>query len=280
MPELRYPGVLAAVRKGEKSLWEIGDALIEAIGVPSRTSAHDKSQKKLAPISAELKVNGYEYGVRYLAELRLMAHKFPHTARVASVSWRSHLEAGSPELLSVIIKGAPEGQPITSRYVDRAKKGLYAEEDQAQKRAYAAARQAQNEAEAEREAARKAKQQAKDKAERQRAEREEREAKERVAKAKEKAKEARPSPAKRAAAQAEDVPLALVKGQFDANVQEVKSLARKMRRDIEPYVDHLSKAFVEGSVEELLQVAEAFRKLADLLRKNQATERGHLHAVA
>jgi hypothetical protein len=78
----------------------------------------------------------------------------------------------------------------------------------------------------------------------------------------------------------QEVPLLVAKSKFMADSSEAKALVRRMSREIEPHIDELSKPFIVGSVEELLEIAESFRKLAAKLNRNQTEKRAHLHAVA
>ena len=67
--KVNYPKVLDAAMKGESALWEIGDALIEAVGPPSQNGVHDQSYTKLKPIIAEL----FDHGIEQYDEKHLTA---------------------------------------------------------------------------------------------------------------------------------------------------------------------------------------------------------------
>ena len=68
--KLEFPNVVDAVRKRERCLWELGDALIQACGMPSKSGAHDGSLELLKKVSKELtdlKFDGYT--VKFLARI-------------------------------------------------------------------------------------------------------------------------------------------------------------------------------------------------------------------
>jgi hypothetical protein len=77
----------------------------------------------------------------------------------------------------------------------------------------------------------------------------------------------------------EEVPMLVAKTKFSADSTEARALVRRMDREITPHIDELSKAFVVGSVEELLEIAELFRKLAAKLGRNQKAG-SHLYVAA
>jgi hypothetical protein len=111
-----YGSVLAIMREIDKTLWDIGDALLEEIGRPLR-GVNDQPHKKLEAVAAELIANGCDYSVHQLTRLRQLAHRFPKGRRHPSLFWAVHYEARSPEILDKILKHVPEGQPITVQYV-------------------------------------------------------------------------------------------------------------------------------------------------------------------
>jgi hypothetical protein len=188
-----YGSVLAILRECDKTLWELGDALIEEIGRPQR-GINDQPHKKLEPIATELLANGCDYSVRQLTRLRRLAHSFPERRRHPSLSWAVHYEARSPEILDKILEHTSEGQPITVQYVRAAVEGLRQDASKQLKAAHAEALRALEKAEAEMQAAREAKQKAKGESERKAAEHREREAEKRVAKACERVEETCPPP--------------------------------------------------------------------------------------
>jgi hypothetical protein len=101
--------IVAAAQERERSLWEIGDALLEECGPPSEDGRDNGSREKLEEAAAEieqLNIEGYSAGRLY--NLRKVAHNFPPDRRVPGVSWDAHRLAGSPEMLEAIIKHAAD----------------------------------------------------------------------------------------------------------------------------------------------------------------------------
>jgi hypothetical protein len=106
-----YLLTLASVKKSDTSFWEISDALVAECGPPG-------DNELLRAASAHLfEHGGYEYDVPTLSALRRTAYAFPPADRRHELSWSTHRAAGSPEMLAVIIAGAPAGTKITPRYV-------------------------------------------------------------------------------------------------------------------------------------------------------------------
>jgi hypothetical protein len=188
-----YGSVIAIMREIDRTLWDIGDALLEEIGRPQR-GINDQPHKKLEPIATELLANGGDYSVRQLTRLRRLAHSFPEKRRHPSLSWAVHYEARSPEILDKILQHAPEGQPITVEYVRAAVEGLRQDASKQLKAAHADTLRALEKAEIEMQTAGEAKQKAKDESERKAAEHREREAAKRVAEACERVEETCPPP--------------------------------------------------------------------------------------
>jgi hypothetical protein len=278
---VKYPGVLAAVRQGEKAIWKIGDELIAALGNPPKSTVRDESRKKFEPVAEELLEHGYEYGVESLSKIRRTAADFPPSRRHPGVSFTAHQEAGSPDILDAILKATPKGTLISKRYIRAAKKGMFDEKSRETKAAHNKAKAAEKAAEKERERARQAQKDAKDEAERKAAAERERIAAEKAAAARQKAKDSQPPPEKKPPENFTPKKLAdgMVGAEFSVKLKEAKTLLTKMTNGIEPIVDQLSQTTVESWTEQLLDIAETARKLADLIRRNQPTRRGHLYAV-
>jgi hypothetical protein len=64
-----FPRTLAAVKKGEKSLWDIGDALLDECGPPDAHGGDHKEQK-LQAARLYLLASGYLYSRPRLSNLR------------------------------------------------------------------------------------------------------------------------------------------------------------------------------------------------------------------
>jgi hypothetical protein len=260
--DIKHPRALAIAKRGESALWDMGDYLIEVAGKPKTDRTNDGSYAKIDEVSTELIEHGYpQFSTGYMARLRVIAHAFHAPHRERSVSWTAHEMAGSPEVLQVVIAAAKaEGRKgVSKRFVQQVMDGMDA--DQRAKRKGLAIK------------AQKAADRAAAKGDTKSAERN-----------KERARKLKGAPrrdkSKRQAPRPEDVPMIVIKSKFAADSAEAAALVKRMDREISPHIDDLSKAFIIGSVEELLEIAESFRKLAAKLNRNQTDKRAHLHAVA
>jgi len=250
--ELKHPRALAIAKKGESALWDMGDYLIEIGG----------RDAKLAEVSEELSEHGYpQYTPQYMGMLRGTALAFNPVNRVYAVSWTAHYVAGSSEVLQAVIAAAKaQGRKgVSKRFVQQVMNGMDADHRAKRKGLSIRAEKAAVRAEA--------------KGDRKAAERN----RERARKLKGAPQR---DPSKRIAPKPEDTPLLVIKSKFMADSSEALALVKRMDKEISPHIDDLSKAFITGSVEELLEIAENFRKLAAKLNRNQTNKRSHLHAVA
>jgi hypothetical protein len=111
---IQFPLTLAAVQKGEKSQWAIGDALLAEIK-PSKSGIRDKSRQQFAVCSRELAEQGFEaYSAGRLRHLRDLAQHFPAGRRQPAVSLDAHISAGSPENLTKVIEALNKiNKPVT-----------------------------------------------------------------------------------------------------------------------------------------------------------------------
>jgi NTP pyrophosphatase (non-canonical NTP hydrolase) len=259
--ELRHPRAIAIAKRSNNCDWDMADYLLEAAGRPSRTGINDGSFSKLKEVSDELVGNGFsQFTVPHLTRLRQAAYAFPKDSRQNPVSLMAHFEAGSPEVLqAVIVSAKAQGCPVSTSFVTSVMRGMTADQSVKRRHLEKRARAAADRAEAAGDRAR---------ADRNRT----RAVKLRGAPKRDKSKRVAPKP--------EEVPMMVVKGRFMADSGQIGATIRKMDREIAPHIDDLSKAFVVGSVEELLELAEALRKLAAKLNRNQQDKRAHLHAVA
>ncbi len=73
--------------------------------------------------------------------------------------------------------------------------------------------------------------------------------------------------------------LSAIKHEFEQDGLEILIKINKMRDDIGPYIEELSKTYVNARVEELLQGAEGLRQLTQLLQSKQTKKGGHLYAI-
>lgn len=118
MAKTKFPLTISAVQKRDRSLWEIGDALVAECGAPPEDGINDGSYELMQAVAAEiegLKIGGYS--VNYLRDLRRTANAWPPARRRAGYSFSVHLEARTPEMLKVIVDVVPKGEPVTRDYV-------------------------------------------------------------------------------------------------------------------------------------------------------------------
>jgi hypothetical protein len=289
--ELKHPEALAIAKRGNSVNWDMGDYLLKIAGKPSDSRANNGSYKAIAEVAEELAENGYpQFGTTYMSQLRQVAHDFPAHNRVMSVSWTTHHEAGTPEVLNAVIEAAKmQGRKgVSKRFVKQIIDGMHADSNTQRKGAEIKARRIAEEAEAEREKAKRDKESAKrrqDDAASAAAQKREDAAQAKAERHRDYARKLKGAPKRDKSKpitppKPEDVPLLVAKTKFAADSAEAKALVRRMAREIEPHIDALSKPFVVGSVEELLEIAEMLRKLAAKLNRNQSNKRAHLHAVA
>jgi hypothetical protein len=260
MNELKHPRALAIAKRGESALWDMGDYLIEVAGA-SRMGrpTSDRTNATVSEVSAELVEQGFEqYSLAYMTSLRNVANAFPKVSRCAGVSFFAHRIAGTPEVLQAVMAAAKaQGRAVSGPFVNLVMKGMDADQRAKRKGVQIRAEKAADRAE----------------------KRGDKEAAERNRTRARKLKGA-PKPDKSRKPEAAEVPLMLVKSKFMADSATAKTWVKRMDRDISPHIDELTKAFVVGSVEELLEIAELYRKLAAKLNRNQTEKRAHLHAVA
>jgi hypothetical protein len=278
---LTFPRTLAAVKKGEHSLWEIGDALLAECGPPS--GVHDGNFEKVKAASKYLLENGgYEYSLRYLADLREMAFRFKVSDRTVGISFTVFRIARTPEMLQAIITGAPKGTKITPDYVEKVISGQKLEREAAQREAdrlaKEQARKEREKAEAKEEAARKKAAKAKTKKERIEAKQEADEARKEAHKASIKEVKAKGAPAKSEVPKKEEVPAMVAKVLVSANASRSVTLAAEAKNAILPHLDSLSAAASAGMVEAALEAANSWREIAELVQK-QHGEYEHLTVV-
>ena len=96
----------------EKCQWRIGDALLEEIPMGKEGHRTD-AYAELEECAKELLGEGHDIAPDTLRSYRLVSSQFPPGRRRADVSWTSHRNAGSPEMLDAIIKVA--GKKTLSR---------------------------------------------------------------------------------------------------------------------------------------------------------------------
>lgn len=297
--EVKHAEALAIAARGNSVNWDMGDYLLRVAGRPSTDHGHNGSFKVIKEVADTLSENGYpEFSTPYMSRLRAIADAFPSSHRVRSVSWTTHEVAGTPEVLDAVIEaakaqgrnvgGTKKGEGISKRFVQQVIDGMHADKNAQRKGAEIKARKVAEQAEKERERA------AADKAAAGRrqdsegvkaAEKREREAQAKAERHRGYARKLKGAPKRDKSRpikppKPEEVPLLVAKTKFMADSAEAKALVKRMSKAIDPHIEGLSKPFIIGSVEELLEIAELFRKLAAKLNRNQTEKRAHLHAVA
>jgi hypothetical protein len=287
---LKHPEALAIAKRGNSVNWDMGDYLLKVAGKPSESRANNGSFKAIAEVADELAENGYpQFSTKHMSQLREVAHDFPASYRVISVSWTTHREAGTPEILAAVIEAAKaQGRKgVSKRFVMQIINGMHADRNAKRKSAEIKARKIAEKAERERQQAMRDKESAQkrqDELAAKAAEKREQEANARAEHNRGRARKLRGAPKRDKSKplkspKPEEVPLLVAKSKFMADSAEAKALVRRMDREIDPHIDDLSKAYIVGCVEELLEIAELFRKLATKLNRNQIEKRAHLHAV-
>ena len=134
---VQFPIVVAAVREADRSLWKIGDALIEECGTAGTPWRQYRLLDKLDQCARELRRLGFETSREYLRDLRRTAANFPDGVRTPSVPFTVHLEAGDPATLKAAMEAAArDGVRPTVDYVKDFKKSQrqgeeYAEDSEA-----------------------------------------------------------------------------------------------------------------------------------------------------
>ena len=76
-----------------------------------------------------------------------------------------------------------------------------------------------------------------------------------------------------------ETPMLVVRTTFSSDLFKARALVEKMAKDIEPHLDDLPDSFVNASVEDLLELSNAFRQLSNMIRSGKVNKRSHLHAV-
>jgi hypothetical protein len=119
---VHFPLCDAAVRKMERNEWDLADAILAECFEPGEDGVQNGSQAKMEAMRDEIAKNhGIELSVVRIRKLRKVASAFPADRRRPGVSLEGHLEAGTPEALDALIKGAPNGTALTREYIRRLK---------------------------------------------------------------------------------------------------------------------------------------------------------------
>jgi site-specific DNA-cytosine methylase len=274
-----FPRTLKAAEASERSQWAIGDALLK------EADDRQSGERGMNAVSKELEANGIELSAGYLAALRATALAFPANRRHA-LPWKVHSVAGTPDTLDVIVRGAKkdidrktgEAPKVTIWYVGEVLQRQRNEQREERRKASEAAQREVAKARAHEHEARERTHKAKDADERKRAERDQKEAAERRRQAVENARAAKAAPAKLPPTE-EDVPFLVARTRFMTGLTDVKGQLKKLGKEIEPFMDEFTLAFINAGVEDLLEIANQARALADTLRKHSNNKRGHLSVI-
>lgn len=267
-----YPLTLAAAKKNEGSLWEIGDALLKECpidGVPG----------KLVEACEYLQANGCDYDLPWLSRLRQVAYAFPPNSRRKELAFKVHEQAGSPAMLTAIVKGA-KGITVTKRVAEKIVQRIRDHEERVRREAFERATAKREAAEAkEREKLARAKQATTEK-ERKERQAEHREAVEQTRKAREAQQEAKVPPKKSLLPPTEDeVPVLLVEASFLADASDSARKARRSKEAIAKCLDQLTAKGVAGLTDAALEAANAWTEAAQMVRKEVLDQRGHLSVL-
>jgi hypothetical protein len=279
MNEQKFPLTLAAVKRGETSLWDIGDALIKECGPPGEQGAKNGSYDRVGAAQGYLAQQGYELSVSYLRMLRKTAFDFPKGRRQPLHSFSVHTAAGTPERLAALIKAA-KGRPLSQHYIDRVTRAEF-EAAKAQKlAAEVKARAAREKAEAkEREAERKLRE-AVDEKERAKAQKEADRAAKETQKAEREEREAKTAPPRKPVPlEDEEVPKMLSALEALSFAHQSEALAERAMKAVETELDQWDEATRLAVVEAILEGVNQWRAVAELVEgKKGRTE--HLSVVA
>jgi flagellar biosynthesis GTPase FlhF len=280
--ELKFPKTIKAAQAAEQSQWAIGDALLK--------EAEDRQtgERGLNAVSRELEANGIEFSMPYLRNLRDTAKAFPADRR-HNLPWAVHQDAGNPDVLDTIVRGAKKdidsktgkSAKVTKWYVRDVLQRQYQEEREERRKAAEVAQHELEKAKTQETEARERERKAKNADERKLAERDRQDATKRKHAAIDSAKTTRTAPRKqnRPAPAEESVPFLVARARFMSGLTEIKGNLKKLGKEIEPYMDEFTPAFINASVEDLLDIANQARALSDVLRKHSSNKRGHLAVV-
>jgi hypothetical protein len=279
----KFPLTLAAVKKGESSLWDIGDALIKECGPPSKNGIKDGGSSRLGAASEYLRENGgYDYGVSALKDIRITAFNFRPLARDPGLSFAVHRLARTPERLQAIIAGAAKGTKITCDYVEKVLQAQALQEEMKREADAEAARKKRERAEEKEAEAKRKEAEAKDEAQRVKAAKKAKEAEEKTKEARKEEKAVRTAPKPRIGPpppeSPEETTALLGNATFMANAARADRLADEARESIVPLLGVLSPAACAAMVEAALEAANSWRKLADLVKKEHGSHE-HLYVV-
>ena len=280
--DTNFPRCMKAAKASDVGQWELADALMkeveDKVTGPRGFTAVMKDFQEIV---------GLDLGLQYLQQLRSTAAAFPANRRYDGehnkpvVSLKSHTVATSPDMLDALVAiSKTEGVPLSLRNIGTFLKTIRAEEREARREQHQEAKRQQAEADAEAEQARARVLHAKNEREREQAKREREAAQKRKQEAKERVKETQTPPTKKMAPPKPEQSVGLLfKSQFMARASEAHAILRSLKKSVQDADHQFTPAFIDGGVEDMLNIANTAREVADLLRKRTGNKRGHLYAV-
>jgi hypothetical protein len=132
--EIKFPLCDAAIQKIESGGWELADAIVAECSETGDDGVRNASYAKMEEMRQEIAANhGLHLSLERIRKLRQVASAFRPGRRRPAVSVESHLEAGTPDVLDELIKGAPNGAILTRDYIRGHKHPTEKAEEQQQK---------------------------------------------------------------------------------------------------------------------------------------------------
>ena len=256
--------VARGVKAQTKAQWDVGDALIRAVGGPTPDGRNDGSSEKLEACSEELAKHGFEYSPNTLRNLRLMAHIYPKKRRHLDLSFGVHNDANDPDTLDDIIAKAPQGQKIVQSYV----RSVMQARELAHQRKLDKERERRQ---VEFEKAREEREEAEELARKARTKEEKEEADEKIAAAEQKQRENRVPPTRtdipKVVPSAEEAAGLIGKLEFDMELSRVWASLNGISKKYDSLIKSLSQDDVDLAVERLDNVILKANQLADHICK-------------
>lgn len=262
MKTLKYPKTIEACRDHQRSLWDIGDALVE------ETKDRKESLKDVAIELQEnglCTANGKLYTVKSLWDIRQIAESFSRSKRKSNLSFTHHREAKTPEALGIAIELAKKSDEIlTCNFVRAALSSSHKRAVEARKSAFQAAKEKKAKAE-------QSEKDAETLEERRQAKKDKTEANKEYRKAKVLPKQ---NPTE------DEALISLVASKVQVNSNKARALADETLKTLDERNAELSQAQIDMIVEAALIVAEKWRRVADKARACSTNKRSHIQAVS
>lgn len=260
----------------ELGQWALGDALlVESDGKLG-------GPRGLKAVARELKGRDLDFTASYLQSLRYLAQTFSSNRRHGELPWKVHEAAGNPDTLDVIVRSARKsGDKVTIWYVYDVLKHQRDELKRRRAEAHGAAADMVAAAEREERAARNEERQATDIADRRQARLRREAAEERRRKAQDSLKKQKTLPRKidRPAPHEDEVPLLVMVTRLTADASTAEALALSTEKILATGLEDLSPVKIAALTEAAMSVANAWTRVAALLRTAPASTKRHLSVV-